>query len=58
MFELYFEELKPDAQKRLLDFVGIERPEQLNWDTFPIVTFERDEAALAAETELPNIEEV
>lgn len=44
-FEIYFEDLKEDAQKQLLEYMGINSPEQLNWDSFPIVSFDNGEGA-------------
>ena len=35
-YEIYFSDLTPEAQKDLLDFVGIASPEELNWDVYPI----------------------
>lgn len=40
-FELYFSDLTPDAQKRFLEFEGIETPEDGNYDVFPIDIMER-----------------
>ena len=40
-FELYFSDLTPNAQKRFLEFVGIETPEDGNFDFFPIYVMER-----------------
>lgn len=39
-FEIYFEDLKEDTQKQLLEYMGVNSPEQLNWDSFPIITFD------------------
>ena len=35
-YEIYFSDLTPEAQKDLLDFVGIASPKELNWDVYPI----------------------
>lgn len=40
MFELYFRDLTPEAQKALLQEAGISRPEEANWDVFPIDVLE------------------
>lgn len=37
-FEIYFNDLTPDAQKAFLEFEGIASPEDGNYDTFPIAT--------------------
>lgn len=44
-FEIYFGDLNEDAQKRLLDAVGVESPKEMNWDTgiFPIALYEFEE---------------
>ena len=31
-FEIYFSDLNPDAQKRLMKAVGINHPAEMNWD--------------------------
>ena len=38
--EIYFDELKPDLQKRILELAGVDRPEVCNWDTFPIAVIQ------------------
>lgn len=37
-FEIYFRDLKPEVQKKLLEEVGVGTPEEMNWDVFPITT--------------------
>jgi hypothetical protein len=39
MFRVYFNDLKPEAQKALVAFLGITDPEEMNWDVdiLPIV---------------------
>lgn len=32
-FEIYFSDLKEDAQKQLLDLLGYESPEDANWNS-------------------------
>ena len=39
-FEIMFNDLTPDAQKRLLEFYKIESEEVFNWETNPIAVFE------------------
>ena len=41
-FELYFSDLTPEAQTRVLEFYQIESQEDMNWDVVPLVTLERD----------------
>jgi len=43
MFELYFSDLTPEAQKRLLDFWGVSDPSELNLEVVPICVLERGE---------------
>lgn len=33
---IMFSDLTPDAQKRVLDFLGINSPEELNYDVLPL----------------------
>lgn len=35
-FELYFDDLTPEAQARFLDAAGINDPAEANWDLLPI----------------------
>lgn len=37
-FEIFFKDLKEDVQKRILEFLGLECPEDGNYDTIPIAT--------------------
>ena len=32
LFEIYFSDLKEEAQKRLLEAVGVTDPAEMNWD--------------------------
>jgi hypothetical protein len=34
--EIFFSDLKPEAQKRLLDSYGMTDPREGNWDVFPV----------------------
>ena len=38
-FELYFSDLTEHAQQELLKKAGINKPEDKNWDVFPIFTY-------------------
>ena len=40
-FEIYFNDLKEDVQKDLMDFVGITDPKEMNWDNdlIPIAVY-------------------
>ena len=40
MIEIYFDDLKEEAQKELLKQAGIKDPKEANWDVWPICTFE------------------
>jgi len=31
-FEIYFSDLNDDAQKRILEMVGVDTPADMNWD--------------------------
>ena len=42
-FELYFSDLTEYAQQELLKKAGISKPEDKNWDVFPIFTFTLDD---------------
>lgn len=41
-FNIYFSDLNEDAQKRLLDCVGIKSAQEMNWDMdiLPVATLE------------------
>lgn len=44
--EIYFNDLKPDKQKELLEAVGATDPKEMNWDGYfsplAIIDFEED----------------
>lgn len=44
-FEIYFDDLTPEAQQRLLEAFGIESPDEMNWNDriFPVATAVKDE---------------
>lgn len=37
-FEIFFADLRPDIQQDLLVFAGIQKPEEANWDIFPVTS--------------------
>lgn len=43
-FEIHFNDLKPEVQEELLDFMGISDPKEMNWDidTVPIAILNVD----------------
>jgi hypothetical protein len=38
--EIYFQDLKKAKQKELLALYEVSTPEDMNWDVFPITTFD------------------
>jgi len=50
--ELYLRDLKPEAQRRVLKFLGLESPEEGNLDVFPIARISKPDAELASNVEL------
>lgn len=42
--EIMFEDLTPEAQKRLLDAAGVSRPEDMDWDELPVAVVEFSES--------------
>jgi hypothetical protein len=38
--EIFFHDLSPTKQKEILEAVGVERPEDMNWDVFPLDSWE------------------
>ena len=44
-FEIYFSDLNDDAQKRLMEAVGITSPSEMNWDIdmCPIAMYDFEE---------------
>jgi len=42
--ELYLSDLKPEAQRRVLKFLGLKSPEEGNLDVFPIAIIPKPEA--------------
>ena len=45
-FEIYFDDLSEDAKKRFLSFLRLDSSEDINYDVFPIATFEVEEEVL------------
>lgn len=41
ILEIFFSDLTEDAQRRLLEFEGVESPEEMNWDVVPLAIFEK-----------------
>jgi len=39
--EVYFHDLKPTVQKEILDYYGIDEPEEANWDTIPLFILQK-----------------
>ena len=39
-FEIFFDDLKPEAQAELLSTMGADSAEQMNWDIYPVATIE------------------
>lgn len=44
-FNIFFSDLSPEAQKELMDLLGISDPKEANWDMdiMPLATIEIDE---------------
>lgn len=44
-FEIFFSDLNEDAQRRVLETVGAEGPEEMNWDRdiIPLATIDFEE---------------
>ena len=36
VIEIFFDDLKEDKQKEILEAFGVEKPEDMNWDVFPL----------------------
>ena len=43
LFEIYFDDLNEDAQKRYLEFEGVDDPAELNTEYSPISVLERSD---------------
>lgn len=54
LFEIYFEDLKPEVQKEFLKFYKIKDQYQMNWDVFPIAKIEKPKEDLDYKTEERN----
>ena len=44
--EIYFRDLNEDTQKAVLDFYGLETPEDGNYDVFPVCVLEYEDESL------------
>ena len=42
-FEIYFNDLKPEAQQELLETFGLSSADEMNWETLPIATIDIEE---------------
>jgi hypothetical protein len=42
-FDIFFHDLKPETQARLLKFAEIKNVQEANWDVFPLTTYEIQE---------------
>lgn len=50
--EVYFKDLKEESQRALLEFYGVQAPEDLNWDICPLVTLENPNPGVNCKPEL------
>lgn len=41
--DIYFSDLKPEAQKEVLDAFGLKNEKEANWDVFPLASIEVEE---------------
>lgn len=41
--EIYFNDLSEEKQKELLKAVGVDTPEEMNWDAFPVACIDLGE---------------
>lgn len=39
-YEIFFSDLNEEAQKELLEDTGISDPKEMNWDIFPLTSYE------------------
>lgn len=42
-FEIYFNDLKPEAQRELLETFGLSSADEMNWETLPVATVDMEE---------------
>ena len=58
--EIMFEDLTPDAQKRLLEAAGVARPEDMDWDELPVavVDFETEDYYIDEEDDEEYIDDL
>lgn len=38
VIQVFYEDLQPEAQQVLLDLYEVDEPEEMNWDSFPIMS--------------------
>lgn len=50
-FKIYFSDLNPEAQKRLLEAVGVKEPKGMNWDIdmAPLAIYETEQPISGSE---------
>lgn len=39
-YEIFFSDLNEEAQKELLEDIGISDPKEMNWDVLPLTSYE------------------
>ena len=42
-FEIFFDDLKPEAQQELLETFGLSSADEMNWETLPIAVIDIEE---------------
>lgn len=57
MFEIMFDDLKPEAQERFLKYMGLNDASEGNYEFFPITTIEYNDDETSAEASSGNIYE-
>ncbi len=45
-FEIMFDDLKPEAQQKLLEFEGVQSPSDCNYEIVPVCVLERDDQGM------------
>ena len=58
MFEIYFSDLILEVQSELLTAAGITKPEEANWDLFPIAVIEPEYLTQFAKEEMAEMKEM
>lgn len=49
--EIHFDDLVPEAQQNVLDFFGVEEPEEMDFDTEPVFVLEQESQEETEEAE-------